>query len=121
MDDVNDVAGSSRECDCYAGLVAMLRDGDRVADIKSRQQMRLAADMLEFFFGQMQMHSPQMNGQHSYRFRGGWPMTHCIGPSAEDAVKAAIEEIKRSRSESASGDAETRQCADCFDWGKSFV
>lgn len=27
-----------------------------------------AADMLEFFFGQMQMHSPKMNGQHSYRF-----------------------------------------------------
>ncbi len=61
-----------------------------------------AADMLEFFFGQMQMHSPKMNGQHSYRFCGsGWPMTHCVGLNAEDAVRAAIKEIKRSRSESA--------------------
>ena len=55
-----------------------------------------AADMLEFFFGQMQMHSPDMGGQHSYRFRsGGWPMTHCKGPNAEDAVRAAMREIKR--------------------------
>jgi hypothetical protein len=61
-----------------------------------------AADMLEFFFSQMQMNSPQMNGQHSYRFRsGGWPMTHCKGPNAEDAVKAAIQEIKRERKSSA--------------------
>ena len=63
--------------------------------------MQEAADMLEFFFGQMQMHSPKMDGQHSYRFKGGWPMTHCVGPNAEDAVRAAIQEIQRSRSESA--------------------
>jgi hypothetical protein len=62
-----------------------------------------AADMLEFFFNQMQMHSPKMNGQHSYRFRGsGWPMTHCIGPNAENAVKAALQEIQRARTELAS-------------------
>ena len=61
-----------------------------------------AADMLEFFFGQMQMHSPGMGGNHSYRFRsGGWPMTHCKGPSAEDAVRSAIREIKRERDQSA--------------------
>jgi hypothetical protein len=64
--------------------------------------MNQAADMLEFFFGQMQMHSPKMDGQHSYRFRGsGWPMTHCVGPNAEDAVKSALQEIQRFRSESA--------------------
>ena len=61
-----------------------------------------AADMLEFFFEQMQMHSPDMGGNHSYRFRsGGWPMTHCKGPTAEQAVISAIKEIQRSRSESA--------------------
>jgi hypothetical protein len=50
----------------------------------------------------MQMHSPKMDGQHSYRFRGGgWPMTHCVGPNAEDAVKSALQEIQRSRRESA--------------------
>jgi hypothetical protein len=58
-----------------------------------------AADMLEFFFGQMQMHSPDMGGQHCYRFRGGgWPMTHCKGANVEHAVRSAIEEISRERS-----------------------
>lgn len=53
-------------------------------------------EMLDFFFGQLQMHSPKMDGNHSYRFRnGGWPMTHCVGPTAEAAVKAAIQEVKR--------------------------
>jgi hypothetical protein len=72
--------------------------------IQSQQDalMQEAADMLEFFFGQMQMHSPKMDGQHSYRLRGsGWPMTHCVGSNAEDAVKSAMREIQRSRSESA--------------------
>lgn len=58
---------------------------------------QLAADMLEFFFGQMQMHSPKMNGQHSYRFRMGWPMTHCIGQTAEEGVLNAMKEIKREK------------------------
>lgn len=62
-------------------------------------QVHEAADMLEFFFGQMQMHSPKMNGQHSYRFRGGWPMTHCVGANAEDAVREAIKEIQRAKKE----------------------
>ena len=71
-----------------ADIVMRLRDYDGDVDE--------AADMLEFFFGQMQMHSPNMDGNHSYRFRSsGWPMTHCKGPNAEAAVKAAIQEIKR--------------------------
>jgi hypothetical protein len=61
-----------------------------------------AADMLEFFLNQMQAHDVKMDGQHRYRFvSGGWPMTHCVGPNAEDAVKSAMREIQRSRSESA--------------------
>lgn len=54
---------------------------------------RDAADLLEFFFGQLQMHSPRMDGQHSYRFRGGWPMTHCVGPDPEVAVASALREM----------------------------
>jgi neutral trehalase len=67
-----------------------------------------AADMLDFFFGQMQMQSPKMNGQHSYLFKStGWPMTHCKGPNAVEAVQAAISEIKRSKAElGASWDAD---------------
>lgn len=85
---------------CYAEIrdlaVAMCHDDIwSDADI---QQLNDAADMLEFFFGQMQMHSPQMDGQNSYRFNsGGWPMTHCKGPTAEKAVAAAVKEIKRSK------------------------
>ncbi len=59
-----------------------------------------AADMLEFFLGQMQTHSPKMNGAHSYRFiSSGWPMDHCKGPSAEAAVEAAMAEVERARRE----------------------
>ena len=75
---------------------------DRLTAERDDQQLNDAADMLEFFFGQMQMHSPKMDGSHSYRFRsGGWPMTHCVGPNAVVAVKAAIQEIKRERDKSA--------------------
>ena len=55
-----------------------------------------AADMLAFFFGQMQVTSARMNSEHTYRFRSsGWPMTHCKSPSQEAAARAAVAEIKR--------------------------
>ncbi len=38
----------------------------------------------------LQMHSPQMNGQHSYRWRTGWPMNRFRGPDTDSAVKAAM-------------------------------
>jgi len=72
-----------------------LRDYDKCHD----GDIDEAADMLDFFFGQMQMHSPKMDGQHSYRFHSGWPMTHCVGPTKEDGIKAAIQEVKRSKIE----------------------
>jgi len=80
------------------GIVMRLRDYAECHD----GDVDEAADMLEFFLNQMQAHDVKMNGQHRYRFvSGGWPMTHCVGPNAEDAVKSAIREIQRSRSESA--------------------
>lgn len=74
-------------------IVDRLRNYDTCHD----GDIDLAADMLEFFFGQMQMHSPKMNGQHSYRFMMGWPMTHCIGSTAEEGVFNAMKEIKREK------------------------
>ena len=57
-----------------------------------------AADILEFFFDRLQTHSLKMDGNHSYRFRpGGWPMTHCKGPNALAAVRAAIKEVHAQR------------------------
>jgi hypothetical protein len=57
-----------------------------------------AADMLELFFGQMRTTDVKMDGRHHYRLSpSGWPMTHCVGPNAEAAVRAAIAEVKRER------------------------
>ena len=97
-------ASSATPVDC---IVMRLRERAKWLESRSFATLhgtieREAADMLEFFFAQMQMHSPDMGGQHSYRFRsGGWPMTHCKGPNAEEAVLSAIKEIERDRSESA--------------------
>lgn len=76
-------------------IIKQLRDFDECHDGVVDE----AADMLEFFFGQMQAHSVKMDGQHSYRFRGGWPMTHCIGSTPEEAVRAALKEVKRAGEE----------------------
>ena len=51
-----------------------------------------AADLLEFLLSRFQSHSLQMNGQHSWRFRTGWPWTHAKGPTIEEALKAAMAE-----------------------------
>lgn len=60
-----------------------------------------AADMLEFLLGQMKITSADMGGNHSYRFIStGWPMTHCKGPNAEEAIRAVLTEIRREKEES---------------------
>ena len=56
--------------------------------------MQEAADMLDFLFGEMQIHSAKMDGRHLYRFRNGWPMNHLIGTRPEDAVRVAMREVQ---------------------------
>jgi hypothetical protein len=52
-----------------------------------------AADMLDFLLERFQMHSPKMDGQHSYRFRNnGWPMTHFVGKTVVQALRSAMNE-----------------------------
>ena len=72
-----------------------------IAEPNSDELMKMcreAADLLEFFLAQMQATSVYMNGQHVWRFRsGGWPMTHCVGPTAEQAALNAVAEIRRER------------------------
>jgi hypothetical protein len=53
--------------------------------------------MLEFFLDQMKVWSPSMDGKNAYTFKCGWPMTHCVGPTREDAVKNAMKEVERSK------------------------
>ena len=47
-------------------------------------------EILEFLLNQFQMHSPKMNGQHSWRFMNDYCMKFAVGPSARDAVIACI-------------------------------
>lgn len=56
-----------------------------------------AADLLEAFFEQMRCEGAYMNGQHQWRLHNGWPMTHCKGPTKEDAMRAMVAKIKRER------------------------
>jgi hypothetical protein len=64
-----------------------------------------AADMLEIFLSQMRTTSLHMDGQHYYHLRAsGWPMTHAIGPSAEDAMRAVVAEVRRSKNEGVQSD-----------------
>jgi hypothetical protein len=42
-------------------------------------------EILEFLLNQFQMHSPKMNGQHSWVFKN-YSMKNVVGPSARDAV-----------------------------------
>ena len=66
------------------------------------------ADLLEFLLSRFQSHSLQMNGQHSWRFRTGWPWTHAKGPTIEAALKAVIEEQKRGMAEMAAREERTK-------------
>ena len=60
------------------------------------------SEMLEFLLNQFQMHSPKMDGQHGWRFRGGcWPWNFAKGPTIRDAVKAAMEEVAKEKREAA--------------------
>lgn len=51
-------------------------------------------EILEFLLNQFQMHSPKMNGQHSWRFMNDYYMKFAVGPSARDAVIACMKELK---------------------------
>ena len=75
-------------------IVDRLRNYDTCHD----GDVDIAADLLEFFLSQMQATSVYMNGQHVWRLRSsGWPMTHCVGPTAEQAALNAVAEIRRER------------------------
>lgn len=47
-------------------------------------------EILEFLLNQFQMHSPKMNGQHSWRFMNDYCMKFAVGPSAKDAIIACM-------------------------------
>lgn len=62
--------------------------------------MRIAADIIELFVNQIQIGSCKMDSQHHWRFRHGWPMTHAIGATAEEAILAVVSEVDATLSRS---------------------
>ena len=50
-------------------------------------------EILEFLLDNFQMHSPKMNGQHSWRFKS-YDMNNLVGPSARDAIIAYMKARK---------------------------
>lgn len=57
--------------------------------------MRDAAEVINFFLGQMQMQSPKMDGNHHYRFNGsGWPMTYLRGSDPLQATLNAMHTVR---------------------------
>jgi hypothetical protein len=46
--------------------------------------------MLEFFFSCMQSHSVHMNGNRSWRFHSGWPLSSVAASTPEEAVVKAM-------------------------------
>lgn len=53
-------------------------------------------EILEFLLSKFQMWSPNMNGQHSWRFQNDWVMGHAKGRSARDAVIVCMKEQEKS-------------------------
>ena len=68
------------------GIVARLRNYDDCHD----GDIDEAADMLEFFFSCMQSHSVHMNGNRSWRFHSGWPLSSVAASTPEKAVTKAM-------------------------------
>ena len=52
-------------------------------------------EILEFLLEKFQMHSPKMNGQHSWRFMNDYCMKYAVGRSARDAVINCMKELKK--------------------------
>jgi hypothetical protein len=56
-------------------------------------------EILEFLLERFQMHSPKMNGQHSWRFIHDYFMGKAVGRSAKDAVIACMREQTKGTTE----------------------
>jgi len=47
-------------------------------------------ETVQFICQQLQMHSPKMDGSHSWRWRGGWPMSAVRAATANEAIVRAM-------------------------------
>jgi len=63
-------------------------------------KLHAATERLDLFFAEMRASAPQVGGPTHWSVRsGGWPWTHAVGSTAEQAVNAVLAEIRRAHKE----------------------
>ena len=84
---------------CGASGPVQTTQDDAIATWNQREWSDAHIKRLKFLMGQFQLHSPKMDGQHSYRFNNsGWPAWEMRGPSLEIAIDNAINAVEREKS-----------------------
>ena len=67
-------------------------DSEQIATLlNEREELEAENKFLKSF---LQCHSPKMDGNHSYRWQGGWLTNRLRGPSVDIAVKNAMAALK---------------------------
>lgn len=77
-------------------IINRLRNFGNVYD----DDIELAADMLEFFFNQMEAHSLHMDATAGFLLRNHWPLTSVRAGSREEAVLECLRLIEEERNAS---------------------
>ena len=61
-----------------------------------RGKLHAATERLDLFFAEMRASAPKVGEPRRWSVRSsGWPWTHAIGSTAEQAVNAVLAEIRR--------------------------
>ena len=59
-------------------------------------KLHAATERLDLFFAEMRASAPKVGGPTHWSVRSsGWPWTHAVGSTAEQAVDAVLAEIRR--------------------------
>ena len=61
-----------------------------------RGKLQSAIERMDLFFAEMRSSPPKVGGVKQWSVRSsGWPWTHAVGGTAEQAVDAVLAEIRR--------------------------
>ena len=61
-----------------------------------RKKLQSAIERMDLFFAEMRVSPPKVGGVKHWSVRSsGWPWTHAVGATAEQAVDAVLAEIRR--------------------------